>query len=70
MDREDILNILKGYSQEIEAMLPRFTKSHNGLHIDRNDGNRFRDIGTEFLNQLNPNNFCTYIEQRIHCGQV
>lgn len=49
MNREDILKILKGYSIEIEDMLPRFTKSHSGLHIDRNDGNRFRVIVTEFL---------------------
>lgn len=53
MNREEIVEILKGYSQEISAMLPRFTKSHSGLHIDRDDGNRFRVLVNEFLHLVN-----------------
>lgn len=53
MNREKIFEILKGYASEVEAMLPRFTKSHSGLYIDRDDGNRFRVIVMEFLDLVN-----------------
>ena len=49
MEKEEILEIMVSYSQEIEEMLPRFTKSRDGLHIYRDDGNRFRNIVTEVL---------------------
>lgn len=53
MNREEILNILNGYSKEIEEMLPRFSKSHSGLHINRDDGNRFRVLVNEFIDLVN-----------------
>ncbi len=53
MNREEILDILNGYSKEIEEMLPRFSKSHSGLHINRDDGNRFRVLVNEFIDLVN-----------------
>lgn len=49
MNREQILKIMKGYSSEIEEMLSRFTKSSSGLHINKDDGNRLRQIVLEFI---------------------
>lgn len=49
MNRQEILQILEGYSREILVMLPRFTKGHSGIHIDPDDGNRFRVVVTEFV---------------------
>ena len=53
MNRKEIIEILQGYSCEIEEMLPRFTKSHHSLHIDRDDGNRFRVLVNEFIDLVN-----------------
>lgn len=53
MDRDEILKLLGAYSDEIGGMLPRFTKSQHGLHIDSDDGNRFRIIVTEVIDLLN-----------------
>lgn len=53
MQKEKVLEILEGYSDEIEQMLPRFTKTRNGLHIDSADGDRFRNIVTEALDLCN-----------------
>ncbi|EMV9318655.1 hypothetical protein AADU72_004230 [Vibrio vulnificus] len=53
MDKEDILKALEGYVAEIATMLPRFTKTRDGLHIDSADGNRFRNIVQEVLDLCN-----------------
>ena len=49
MEKDEILTILESFSQEIAEMLPRFTKSRDGLHIARYDGDRFRNIVSEVL---------------------
>lgn len=53
MTREEILEILSTYSHEIEEMFPRFSKSSSGLHINRDDGNRFRVLVNEFIDLVN-----------------
>jgi len=53
VQKEDIVETLDGYAVEIAAMLPRFTKTRDGLHIDDNDGNRFRNIIQEVIDLCN-----------------
>ena len=52
LGKEKIVELLGSYSQEIDNMLSRFTRSRNGLHINRNDGNRFRNIVNEVTDLL------------------
>ncbi|HCH0918826.1 TPA: hypothetical protein NKP32_004522 [Vibrio parahaemolyticus] len=49
MQKDEIVEILGEYSSEIAAMLPRFSKTRDGLYIDSNDGNRFRNIVQEVI---------------------
>jgi len=53
MQRDEIINILKSYSEEIENMLSRFTKSRDGIHIKSDDEDRFRNIVTEVIDLCN-----------------
>lgn len=42
MNREDIINILKKYEDELGSILGRFERSFNSFHIDQDDDPRFR----------------------------
>lgn len=47
MPSEKILSILEGYQQELEGILSRFKKTRDGIHIQKEDGSRYREIVLE-----------------------
>lgn len=51
MKQEEMISILERYKIELERILGRFTKDREGIHIDRNDDSRFRQLALE-LNDL------------------
>lgn len=53
MDIEQVLQTLDEYAEELGGILSRFTKTRDGLHIDRQDGYRVREIATELIDFIN-----------------
>lgn len=52
MTPEEILQALKSYTGELDAMLTRFTRDRSGIHIDRQDNYRLRALVTELVDLL------------------
>ncbi len=52
MNLNELLKILRVYKCEIESMLPRFTKSSDGLLINSDDENRFTTLVGEVRNLI------------------
>jgi len=53
MDKDQVLQTLEKYVEELGGILSRFTKTRDGLHIDIQDGYRFREIATELIDFIN-----------------
>jgi REase_DpnII-MboI len=53
MNRDEMIATLETYETALGAMLSRFTKSRNGIHIDPNDDARFREIVLELRDLFN-----------------
>jgi len=53
MNKEKITNTLGQYKEELSGILSRFSKTRDGLHIDIQDGYRFREIVTELVDFIN-----------------
>jgi hypothetical protein len=49
MNKEQIINTLDQYIEELAGILGRFTKTSDALHIDIQDGYRLREIATELV---------------------
>jgi hypothetical protein len=49
MTYEEVLAALDGYNRELEGILSRFKKDHNGIHIQDRDDGRFREMALELL---------------------
>ena len=49
MTPSEITNALEEYSQELSSILGRFTKNHDGIHINLDDNYRVRSITTELM---------------------
>lgn len=49
MTYEEVLAALAGYNRELEGILSRFKKDHNGIHIQDRDDGRFREMALELL---------------------
>ena len=49
MDAQEVKKILDEYYEELTAILGRFTKTRDGIHIDQKDGYRLREIATELV---------------------
>jgi hypothetical protein len=52
MAPDDILAALNGYHTEVAAILGRFTRTSDGIHIDQQDDYRLRSIVTEVVDLL------------------
>lgn len=52
MTPDEILTALNGYHAELGAILGRFTRNRDGIHIDRQDNYRLRSIVTEVVDLL------------------
>lgn len=52
MTPDEILAALKAYEAELQAMLGRFTRNQNGIHIDRQDNYRLRAVAAELIDLL------------------
>lgn len=44
MNQQEIIEILRSYKQELDGILGRFKRSHEGYYIDGNDEGRFKEI--------------------------
>lgn len=47
MQRDEVIALLECYKAELEDILGRFTKTSDGIHIDRKDDARFRELALE-----------------------
>ncbi len=65
MTSDEAIKILSEYNKELEGILSRFEKNHNGIYINNNDDPRYRQIVIEirdFLNDiLGQNSYSTQI---------
>lgn len=61
MDREQVLQTLDEYAEELGGILDRFTKTSDGLHIASKDGYRTREISTELADFIND-----HIQNSVH----
>jgi len=52
MTPDDIISVLKGYEAELGAILGRFTRNRDGIHIERQDNFRLRNITIEVIDLL------------------
>ena len=52
MTPDDIISALKGYETELSAILGRFTRNRDGIHIEPQDNFRLRIITTEVIDLL------------------
>ncbi len=53
MDIETVKKTLKQYVSELDSIVSRFTKNRNGIHINRDDDYRMREIATELYDFIN-----------------
>jgi hypothetical protein len=53
MVKEQVLQTLDEYAEELGGILGRFTKTRDSLHIDSQDGYRMREIATELVDFIN-----------------
>lgn len=53
MDANTIIAELKRYEGELTAILGRFTRTRDGIHIDRGDDPRFRQYARELVDLFN-----------------
>jgi hypothetical protein len=47
MQQHEMISVLERYKGELEGILSRFSKTHEGIHIDQNDDARFRELALE-----------------------
>lgn len=52
MTPDEIIAALNGYHDEVGAMLGRFTRTRDGIHIDSQDNYRLRSLVTEVIDVL------------------
>ena len=55
MSPEEVVDALKGYIGDFQQMLPRFSKSSSGLHMNQNDLGPFRQKIQEAVDLLDDN---------------
>jgi hypothetical protein len=52
MTIDEVLEALKGYYQEIDEILSRFTKTRDAISIDRDDDYRLKELTTEVIDLI------------------
>lgn len=52
MTPDEIISVLKGYEAELRAILARFTRNREGIHIESQDNFRMRDLTIEVIDLL------------------
>jgi len=50
MQQDEVIDILTRYKDELESILSRFTKTRDGIHINKEDHSRFRELVLELRN--------------------
>lgn len=50
MQQDEVIEILARYKDDLEGILSRFTKTRDGIHIDKKDVSRFRELVLELRN--------------------
>ena len=53
MNRDQILQCLGQYAEELGTILGRFTKTRDSLHISSKDNSRMKEIATELIDLIN-----------------
>lgn len=72
MTPEEFIRLIEGYDTELSAMLSRFRKTSDGLHIDHDDDPRYRQIVQEVVDllddSLGKNRYSTTIASIVNEG--
>ncbi len=72
MEVQEVQQVLEAYENELTGILSRFTQTRDGIHINRQDDPRFRQLVIElgdFLNDtLGKNSYSSMIENYFNEG--